>query len=146
MHEAAHDRAGFRLVSPAKQWAGGGTPRKLSLVSVNDDYLLCNPFGPDGTPLDINLYVMKPWTLRRTPWDGTGPDASGISYAYTSDSARNATMGSVTESQLITPNYNTGDIVYAILASETFRLTNGKSTSLMDLNLDGRAWAHLASP
>lgn len=143
MNHSLPPREGYAVTSPALT-PEGSTGRRLLLVSVGDDYLTCNPVDTAGDPVDVNVYVMKPWTLRRTPWDGE-TDAAGISYTYSGNAARTATRGSVVEAQLITPDYNAGDFIYAELCTELFLLTNGKQTRLMDSNRDGRAWAHLDS-
>lgn len=137
------DRESYQVVSPALS-PDKATGRQLRLVSVGDDYLLCNPVGTDGEPIDVNIYVMKPWTMRRSPFDGQ-TDAAGISYTYASNTQRTATRADVTEVQLITPDYSGGDVIYAELCAELFLLSNGHQTRLMDSNRDGRAWAHLDS-
>lgn len=136
-------REGYKLTSPAKQQEIAA--RKLRVLSVGDDYLVCNPVDDQGEAIDVTIYVVRPYTLQRSPWDGQ-TDASGISYVYTGNAARTATRGTVSEDQLITPDYNTNDIIYAELTPETWFLSNGKQTRLMDANRDGRAWAHLDGP
>ena len=143
MNDHQQMRESYRTTSPALA-PERATGRRLKVLSVGDDYLTCNPVDTSGDAIDITVYVVKPWTLRRTPFDGQ-TDAAGISYSYSGNAARRATRGSVTEDQLITPDYNTGDFIYAELCSELFLLTNGKQTQLMDSNRDGRAWAHLDS-
>jgi hypothetical protein len=135
-------REGYKLSLPGKR-PDDPPSRPLRLVSVGDDYLVCNPIDVDGNPIDVDIYVMKPWTLRRTPFDGTGPDADGISYAYVSNVERIATRGDVSEDQFITPNYNVENDIYVESTTEIFHLSNGKAARLMDANKDGRAWAHL---
>lgn len=121
--------------------------RRMSIVSVQNDYLECHPFDPNGSAnTSRTKYVMKPWTLRRVPFDGK-TDAAGVSYTYSSTTERIATRSSTTEDQFITPNYNVGDEFYAILTAERHTLSGGpgdkKVTRLVDANLDGRAWATL---
>lgn len=141
---------GYDELRPAKQPPGTSGAQKLQVVFEGDDYLKCHPFLSDGmTPnTHIDLYVMKPWSFRRTLWDATGPDHGGVSYVYITSGHRTASMdvspgNTVTEDQKITPDYNDGDVIYAESGSETFMLTNGETTQLSDVNRDGRAWAHL---
>ena len=68
----------------------------LTITQVFEDYLLCG-----------SKKVAKPWLLRTSPFDDQEFD--GISYNYTGVSARTATSGEVTESQLITPSYVVGE-------------------------------------
>ena len=122
----------------------------FSVASVGDDYLTVHPFKADPSDSTADwivdtattLYVFKPWTLEKTPWDGN-TDAAGVTYTYTDNSTRSATDGTNTETQKITPAYNPGDWIYALplpVGSDT-SLSNGKSTNFIDINSDGRAWA-----
>ncbi len=139
-----HDRQGYKLDRQANPDAARPGAQKFRVVNVGDDYLDCNPYRSDGTVnSSSHVYLMKPYSLRRTPFDGTGPDTGGVSYVYSSDVARVGTLSTITESQRITPDYNDGDIVYGELGAEAFTLTNGKTTRWVDVNRDARAWAHL---
>src|SRR6185312_1528372 len=89
-----------------------GAVEQLSVVTNGTDTLACNPFKADGVTIDssITVTVMKPWTLRRTPFDGK--TVNSISYTYTDNATRTAT-GSTTETQKITQDYFAGAVIYA---------------------------------
>ena len=98
---------------------------------------------PDGTELlgPVDLLVAKPWTLRRTPFDGI--IFNNFLYTYIDQSTRDATDQSPpgkTERQVITPEYYLNSTIYCV---RTVR--GGTSVSLsiqgLDLNVDARAWA-----
>lgn len=140
-------REGPKLSHPQFGDSGGGLPlTKFSVIAVGTDWLTCNPYkGDDSIDTATVNYVMKPWTLRRTPFDGV-TDGAGISYTYTGNAARTAMRGTITETQQITPDYSAGDIVYAVTTKESFSVSMGEvTTRFMDVNCDGRAWAHLGA-
>lgn len=102
---------------------------------------------PDGTEIEgpVNILVAKPWTLRRTPFDGV--IYNNFLYTYIDQSTRDATDQSPPnkiERQFITPTYFTvageAPTIYCV---RTVR--GGTSVALsiqgLDLNVDGRAWA-----
>ena len=98
---------------------------------------------PDGTEIEgpVDILVAKPWTLRRTPFDGQV--FNNFLYTYIDQSTRDATDQSPpgkTERQVITPQYYLNSTIYCV---RTVR--GGTSVSLsiqgLDLNVDARAWA-----
>ncbi len=98
---------------------------------------------PDGTEIEgpVDILVAKPWTLRRTPFDGLV--FNNFLYSYIDQSTRDATDQSPprkTERQYITPPYYLNSTIYCV---RTVR--GGTSVSLsiqgLDLNVDARAWA-----
>ena len=56
------------------------------------------------------ILAAKPWLLRQSPFDGK--TIGGISYAYTDSQTRTATQGPTVETQRVTPQYLSGDIVF----------------------------------
>lgn len=129
---------------------GANAPARVlfpySIASEQGDYLVCNPLNGDGT-VNMNVgterYILKPWTLRTTPFEGF--TVNGVTYAYTDVNERTATDGSTTETQLITQDYYAGALIYAVLVQPKVLLQggpgHGKYTGLLDANNDGRAWA-----
>lgn len=119
-------------------------PWRLFIISsVEGDYLVVNPVNGDGsTNTKRTRYVLKPWTLRRTPFDGK--TVNSVSYTYIDNATRTAT-GSATETQLITQDYFAGAQIYARPIQPKVKLTagagSGKYTGLLDVNVDARAWA-----
>lgn len=119
----------------------------FQVVSVGTDYLVCNPFdGASGEAGTDVVNVALPYLLRRTPFHGSTRE--GIAYSYTSATARTATLGSDTESQVIVPSYAAGDLIFAVrgvLRGTGAVLTDGNNATTaldwVDMNFDGRAWA-----
>jgi len=117
----------------------------FKVVSVQADYLVCNPY--DGIEAGTDAaYVALPYLLRRSPFDGTM--RAGITYTYTSNIQRTASDGSDTETQVIVPSYEVGDLIFAVqgvtrgTAAESTDAANiTKPLDWLDLNTDGRAWA-----
>jgi len=122
------------------------TARRLLLKSVSDDYLVCRAW--DGTTEGSSaIYVAKPFLLQRTPHDGVsrhGYTAGNYAaYAITRTVTRDS--DAETEDQIIVPNYQVGsgsydgDEVYALLCKTG--ISADLPVRLIDLNVDGRAWA-----
>jgi len=114
---------------------------QLVIVSVEDDHLVCHSWDGE-TAGNTDILVAKPYLLRRTPFDGGERD--GVSYDYTSSIQRTATKDATTETQVIVPTYVADDVIYAA------RFTDGgtdvvdddyQRVSMIDMNVDGRAWA-----
>lgn len=141
-------------VNPAEQVRARTTKdpaqvRQFRILSVEGDYIRCErqvgTYENDG--VDDVWNIAKPYLLRRTPFDGTD-GRNSITYAYNSDTERVATdANSDTETQVVVPSYQVGDIVYAIESVKGgtgVQFTRGSETitvDLLDLNVDGRAWA-----
>lgn len=137
----SHDRQGYHQSRTALPDGASVTASKFRITFVGDDYLSCNPYDASGNPTSAVVYVMRPYSLRRSPFDGHS--VAGVGYAYSSNVRRVATGSGVSETQYITPDLNDGDVIYAVQLKETFTLSNSARTSWHDLNVDARAWAHL---
>lgn len=122
--------------------ANQGLLQQVSVVSVEGDYLVCNPVTTEGVNTEVQKNIAKPYLLRRTPFDEGS--RNGISYSYTSDIARTADDGSETEDQVIVPAYVAGDLLLVRSVTPNTMVTVGEVTlKLIDMNNDGRAWAKL---
>lgn len=76
----------------------GQAEQRMQVISELDDHLLCVDVNIDGSsPGTVNIKVMKPYWLQRTPWDGK--QRFGIKYYY--DGTDPETGG--------TPVFNTGN-------------------------------------
>ena len=123
-------------------------------TTVGLDFVWCERHS--GHPLSAGdndwVKVALPFQLRRTPYD-TGTDApagywganrNGISYAYTSNTARTATdTDEHEEDQVIVPGYVEGDVIVAmknITGHELVLTQTGEAVEWLDINVDGRAW------
>lgn len=110
--------------------------RPLSITAIGNDTLTGRYLYPDGAggleAGTVDITVLKPWTLRRTPFDGETVD--GIDYTYSSAVEREATDGETTETQQVTPDYFVGAVIYVVAVNED-------QADVIDANVDGRAWA-----
>jgi len=148
----------------------GGEVAQFVIQSVDGDYLLCKRW--DGSTLGAEEKVLKPYHLRRSPFDGESivyvaeEITSGspgtvanlnetLVYAYLSDTCRKVTRGSVSEYQVVIPFFTVCELIYAMKVSDTlvpnyppFGEFTGDDedlkTAWLDLNVDGRAWARQA--
>ena len=136
--------------NPSQAAAVPDLPRYLQIFQfqinfVLGDYLQGQELTvlPDGTEVlgGVNILVARPWTLRRTPFDGI--IYNNFLYTYIDQSTRTATDQSPpgkTETQYITPAYYLGSTIYC--ARQVFGGTSvSQAIQGIDLNTDGRAWA-----
>lgn len=112
--------------------------RPVEITLHNNDTLTGRYLYPDSENPgeliagDVDISVLKPWTLRRTPFDGL--TVNGVSYAYAGADVRVATSGDDSETQYITQDYFIGAVIYV-------QETNEPGADVIDVNVDGRAWA-----
>lgn len=137
---------GQAQIAPAgRVTAGVLQAKRLTVVSVGADYIACRAPADQSGNTQATVYVALPYMLRRTPFDGAS--RNGISYSYSSNTARTADDGSATEDQVIVPSYVAGDEILA-----TRGLSGGTGVvvtiegvdvtlDMIDLNVDARAWA-----
>jgi hypothetical protein len=109
---------------------------QVEVQSQEDDYLKCRTLDASGNTGPNDIYVMKPWTLRRSPFDGQ--TVNGVSYAYASHWSRTADGE---ESQLITQDYFAGAVIYVMNMNISIEVETGIFTRMIDVNADARAWA-----
>ena len=142
--------------------------KQYCVVSDEGDYLLAKAFN--GTTLaDDSEKVLKPFHLRKTPFHGrtysftatnitagnpgTATDGSStIEFTYLSNRARRATIGSLSEYQVVVPAYSANDIIFVMECVDSMAPYFGGAFTdtdlpgaLLDVNLDGRAWARVAT-
>lgn len=97
--------------------------------------------GPDDVGTE-NYYIAKPYTHRPSV-----TSRGSHSYSYNNDFERVDTIGAVVETQVLTPAYQTGDIVYAMQChfhSGVEYAPPAQATrplTWIQVNVDGRAWA-----
>lgn len=115
--------------------------RRFLIREMHDDYILC-----DEVNGDVGIFVAKPWRLRRTPFDGqtlTYQDENAanynVSFAYSNPIKRTATIGTTTETQTVVPRYEINQDY--IFGTEAENGTGVNGADIIDLNVDGRAWA-----
>ncbi|MDL5054141.1 hypothetical protein QQ056_11370 [Oscillatoria laete-virens NRMC-F 0139] len=109
---------------------------RMRVVSVHNNHLLCTRWIGVGWS-SIQEKVAKPFLLRASI-----TTRNGINYTFTDPFTRNATQASNTETQVIVPSYVANhDEIFAVSISHTGVIDSGRELTLMDLNIDGRAWA-----
>jgi hypothetical protein len=138
--------------------------QRFIITAVLDDYLEGYPVDvtPDGDFIQGEATgapatrIMKPYKLRKTPFDGQtiAIEGTDITFAYNADNVtRTADDDTTVETQKITPSYDVrvtdgyrGDEILAIFVGITPGFTAGtgdvKDPAIWhDMNTDGRAWA-----
>ena len=112
---------------------------RLNLVTVYGDYLKCEKPGDAS----VVVYVAKPPSLQRTPFDGE--TIGGVTYTYSTDTTRTADDGVTSEDQIVTEDYLVGGDVYALGPSVdgTGVVTEGGSPVVVSYIqiAETRAWA-----
>lgn len=109
---------------------------RMRVKTIQGDYLSCLTWDGSTEGTDP-IAVARPWDLRRSPFDGQ--TVNGISYTYTSDVQRTATLTGVSEIQLITPDYFVDAEIFVISAT-TGVTASGNPVHYLDLNTSARAW------
>jgi hypothetical protein len=94
-----------------------------------------------------DIYIATPTDFRSANTHEVIPTSSGgtMTVDYTgyniASQARSANNGSISEVQQITKPYLTNHLIYAISAPTFITDPFGEAVTLIDLNVDGRAWA-----
>lgn len=124
---------------------GYGIVHQFKIVSIQGNYLTCNPYdGVNAAPAGIVVYIAKPTQLRSSIASRAETEGTVTYTSYSSDGQqRTATRGATTETQIVTPRYLAGDIIYAVRGVVGKLPLNGDSEMIehLDINADGRAWA-----
>lgn len=104
--------------------------QRFVVSSVAGDYVVCTRDDASGT-----VNVAKPYQLRNSI-----TSRNGVTYTYTTTQERDGTDGSNDETQVVTPSYVAGDVIFAVGP-----VVGGTSVTdalkWVDMNVDGRAWA-----
>jgi hypothetical protein len=122
----------------------GSKVQQFKLKEVFGDYIRCHSWDgtTEGQP---DVFIAKPFRLRRDPFDQQTIvfDDYTASFSYTNNTKRTSTIDGVAEEQVVVPHYKPDlDIIYAIDCDGLAITTNDdEPISMIDLNLDGRAWA-----
>lgn len=123
--------------------AGGGLKiERLALREVKDDYLVCRSWDGE-TEGDTDIYVAKSPKLRNSVTEET-LDGTDYTYTYSASFVERVSTNTdddTTETQKIVPRWIVGDEVFAIRTPTSIQTEDADDISLLDLNVDGRAWA-----
>lgn len=157
-----HHVNGFLFDQPSKarneKSEPGGKVNQYLVKQLFGDYLRCRKI--DGSTVGTqDVYIAKPFELRRTPWHGVTVSYTieefsttltvitvQISYDYKSGTYRIGTILSTssTEHQTIIPRYVPDkSVIYASDVEETILVTEESAVDVtkIDLNVGARAWA-----
>lgn len=129
-----------RNLSDNGQLAGVGVRvQRFQLVSVGTDHLVCRLL--DGATVGTeDVLVAKPYLLRASI-----TARGGLTYSYSSSTARTADDGSSTEDQVVTPAYVAGDEIIATLVRGGTGVTVAGVPLLWREINEGRAWAQVSA-
>ncbi len=104
--------------SPGTAGSTNGDYFKVVGIDEGGDALECNPCDGDGgnTDTDAVVFVAMCYLARRTSTDGE--ERAGVSYVFTSDEQRTATLPRTGEDDLEqeevrVPSYQPGDVIFA---------------------------------
>lgn len=125
---------------------GGGAGLALyRFKSMEDDWLVCRTWDGENEG-DQDELIVKPWKLRFST-DTETIDNTVVTYtAYDTDAqTRHASSGvapnTTEEDQVIVPRYLQDDLIYVMPAKTLVVDDSDKDLGLIDMNIDGRAWA-----
>jgi hypothetical protein len=139
--------------------AGSNTEvKQYRLKSIQNDFYSCRSWN-GSTEGTTDIFIARPFQHRVSDWNGrsiaysSDGDAFTATYAYTSATKRTKTIAGVAETQVLVPYFkNDFDILYAVDVKEPIKVgaaftaltdPNGSPITIIDLNVDGRAWAKL---
>lgn len=133
------------ILEIARPPGGGGSGVSVfRYVSGGPDYFNAHSFdgSKEGTTV---VQIAKPYKLRNSNLSEV-IDGTTVNYSLYDNTAqtRVATSSTATETHVIVPRYLVGDLIWAIspdvLGEDGVDLV-GSTAALLDLNIDGRAWA-----
>lgn len=130
--------------------------QQFRLESIQNDFYTCRKWN--GTEVVGNeVYIARPFTHRVSNFNGqtiaynSDGDAFSASYTYASATKRTKTIAGAAETQVLIPLFKTGfDLIYAVKCDQPLTAgpantpitdPNDSPITLLDLNLEGRAWS-----
>lgn len=136
----------------------GSAIRQYRIKSVENDFYTCRTWN-GSTEGTTDVFIARPFQHRVSDFNGrsiaysSDGDSFTASFAYDSPTKRTKTINGTAETQVIIPYFkNDFDIIYAVTVSEPIKVgasftsltdPNENPVTLLDLNVDGRAWAKL---
>lgn len=129
--------------------------RQYRIESIQNDFYAAKLWT--GTAVSGGeLYIARPFEHRLSNFDGrtiaysSDGDAFSASYSYSSATKRVKTVAGVAETQVLTPYFlPENQLIYAVEVKEVITVgaaftpltdPNDEPITLLDLNVDGRAW------
>jgi hypothetical protein len=149
---------GTLIVPQAVKSGGDSTIRQYRIKSIQNDFYTCRTWnGSEEGTTDIS--IARPFEHRVSNFNGqsvaysSDGDVFTATYSYTSATKRTKTVSGVAETQVLVPYFKTDfHLIYAVNVSAPLTAgpsntpitdTNDNPITLLDLNVDGRAWAKL---
>lgn len=128
------------IVGINQQGYGLGVLTTFQYVSSDGDVILARAINDDLTPGET-FALAKPYTHRPSVLT-----RGGHTYSYTTDFERIDTLAGNPETQILTPGYEVGDIVYAVRAKKYTGVDYDPGAGLtrvrwQQINVDGHQWA-----
>lgn len=138
----------------------GAKIKQLLLKSIENDFYTCRSWNGQ-TEGSSDIFVARPFGHRVTNFDGqtiawsSDGDSFSATYAYTSATKRIKTISGTAETQVLIPYFKSDfDLIYAVTVKQPITIRsgggytrlldpNGAPIKLLDLNVEGRAWAKL---
>lgn len=119
--------------------AGGARVTRLRFHSEENDYIICHSW--DGTTEGSTaINVAKPWKLRHDA--DNYADVTSLSTTSADEvDVDDGGGGEDEETWVVTPSYQADDEIYALRVPGTGVTVSSVELGLIDLNIDGRAWA-----
>ena len=119
---------GSQIIQPVGQ--------NMQVQSDQGDYLICRTKDVNDIVGPEDIFVQKPWILRRSPFENL--TVNGVSYgAYVSNGER---VANGSETQIITQDYFSGAEITIIETDVSMLISPGVFTSVIDTNDSGRKW------
>jgi hypothetical protein len=115
---------------------GSAFVAQFIIGAVSGDYLVCKTLSGTTSGTE-DVYVARPYLLRRTIWSGA--TRNGVTYTYSGNQSRDATTGGTAINEKVTPSYQVGDVIKA--TANIQGTPNVTGAEWEDDNRDGRSWA-----
>lgn len=149
---------GTLLVAEPVASSADGEVRQYLLKSIENDFYTCRTWNgtTEGTS---DIFIARPFGHRYTNFHGrsiafsSDGDSFTADYSYTSATKRTKTVAGVAEIQVLVPYFKDDfDVIYAVRVKEAITVgaaftpltdPNDVPIRLLDLNVEGRAWAKL---
>lgn len=151
---------GTLTVAEATAGDAGSEIIQLRLKTIQNDFYTCRSW--DGqTEGTTDIFVARPFGHRVTNFNGqsiawsSDGDSFTASYSYSSTTKRTKTISGVAETQVLVPYFKADfDLIYAVEVKQLITIRSGAGYAtltdpnnvpirLLDLNVEGRAWAKL---
>lgn len=137
---------------------GSSEVRQFRLVSIQNDFYSARLWDGEQE-VGEEVYIARPFEHRVSDFDGrsiaysSDGDAFTATFDYSSPTKRTKTIGTTVETQVLTPYFKDDfHLIYAVEVRESIKVgaaytpltdPNEQPISLLDLNVDGRAWTKI---